>query len=192
MIDTAGAVQCALDDVGGAGGVGGAARAGGGDRGDLDGDGLDDEEDNCPSVANPALSDQDGDGVSDVCDPDLDEDGVDNDLDKCPNSANADQLDADGDQLGDVCEIDDQEPEATPPNTAAGSTEEGRAAPDRGSDLWWLLAPLVMIAPSARRRIKSRSATCYECLKVDVVAETTFRRSFSPTRLWCAGAIARD
>ena len=58
---------------------------------DTDGDGILDDADNCPNIANPDQTDSDMDGVGDVCD-------------NCPNDSNADQADADGDGIGDACE----------------------------------------------------------------------------------------
>lgn len=97
--------------------------------GDVDGDGIADDVDNCPEVFNPVFEidfplwqeqpDADLDGLGDVCDPcpfdegemcsgpdpsDSDDDGVPNDEDNCPLDANADQADADGDGKGDVCD----------------------------------------------------------------------------------------
>jgi len=59
---------------------------------DLDGDGIPDAEDNCPTVPNADQADGDGDGVGDVCD-------------NCPLAFNPDQSDGDG--VGDVCDIPD-------------------------------------------------------------------------------------
>jgi len=95
--------------------------------GDMDGDGVPDASDNCPSVFNPirpmdngTQPDVDTDGVGDACDPcprdansttctgfdpnDSDSDGVPNASDNCPDVANADQADADGDHKGDACD----------------------------------------------------------------------------------------
>ncbi|MDH3890132.1 MAG: thrombospondin type 3 repeat-containing protein [candidate division Zixibacteria bacterium] len=58
---------------------------------DTDDDGYCDEDDNCPSVANPTQADTDSDDYGDLCD-------------NCPNDANNDQADGDGDDVGDVCD----------------------------------------------------------------------------------------
>ncbi len=73
---------------------------------DDDGDGIDDERDNCPGVPNPDQKDSDGDGVGDACDDDADGDGVDDGSDNCPGISNPDQADSDGDGLGDACDDD--------------------------------------------------------------------------------------
>ncbi len=73
---------------------------------DRDGDGVPDEEDNCPDTPNAEQVDLDGDGVGDACDPliDRDGDGVADDSDNCPSDANSDQTDTDGDGIGDACD----------------------------------------------------------------------------------------
>lgn len=79
-------------------------------RPDADGDGINDDTDNCPQIANTDQADRDNDGIGDVCDPqddtDTDGDGIRDDADNCPLTANADQADQDGDGLGDACEDD--------------------------------------------------------------------------------------
>jgi len=59
---------------------------------DEDEDGIPDDDDNCPGLANPGQEDGDEDGIGDVCD-------------NCPDIANADQADTDGDGIGDACEV---------------------------------------------------------------------------------------
>ena len=80
---------------------------------DDDGDGIDDTQDNCPLVFNPAQVDWDGDGAGNACDPepgfsetDPDGDGVEQGVDNCPNVANSDQANLDKDPLGDACDPD--------------------------------------------------------------------------------------
>jgi cytosine/adenosine deaminase-related metal-dependent hydrolase len=93
---------------------------------DLDGDGIPNEQDNCPKIFNPVRpmdsgrqADADNDGIGDACDEcpedptqqcthatsgDLDGDGIPNGLDNCPEKANDNQADADKDGRGDVCD----------------------------------------------------------------------------------------
>ena len=73
---------------------------------DTDGDGITDDIDNCPNVANLDQADLDSDGIGDACDDDIDGDGVLNVDDNCPNAANPDQKDWDSDGIGDVCDAD--------------------------------------------------------------------------------------
>jgi len=73
---------------------------------DTDGDGVNDDVDNCPDDPNPGQEDLDDDGVGDACDDDVDGDGVDNDHDNCPIDPNAGQEDLDGDDVGDACDDD--------------------------------------------------------------------------------------
>ena len=86
---------------------------------DIDGDGIDDDEDGCPEAWDPEQRDWDDDGVNDACDPcplapdaqscdhdpqDIDGDGYDNDADDCPYNHDPDQADGDGDGHGDACD----------------------------------------------------------------------------------------
>jgi hypothetical protein len=59
--------------------------------GDMDGDGVPDDLDNCPTVANPDQRDHDVDGRGDVCD-------------LCPHIPEAVDVDSDGDGVGDACD----------------------------------------------------------------------------------------
>jgi hypothetical protein len=76
---------------------------------DSDGDGIFDDEDNCPQVDNVMQTDLDGDGVGDACDPcpagvDADRDGHCDGADNCPDVANTGQSDVDADGTGDACD----------------------------------------------------------------------------------------
>lgn len=74
---------------------------------DSDGDGVNDDVDNCPNTANADQADNDGDGAGDACDPDDDNDGVLDVDDNCQFTANSDQANYDGDAEGDTCDDDD-------------------------------------------------------------------------------------
>jgi serine protease AprX len=77
---------------------------------DGDGDGIPDDEDNCPTIANADQTDSDGDGEGDACDSDRDGDGVENSTDNCPDASNPGQEDVDGDGIGDACDARDDRP----------------------------------------------------------------------------------
>jgi hypothetical protein len=81
---------------------------------DQDGDGILDNEDNCPSIPNSGQEDINGNGLGDVCDPmnDQDGDGIDNGTDNCPFVPNSSQDDSDGDGFGDACDPSPNDPAA--------------------------------------------------------------------------------
>lgn len=84
--------------------------------GDVDGDGVANGADDCPTMFNPirpmdgtVQADVDGDGAGDACDPtpvgtDIDADTVTNSSDVCPFVADLAQVDMDSDDKGDVCD----------------------------------------------------------------------------------------
>jgi hypothetical protein len=60
--------------------------------GDSDGDGILDDDDNCPDKENPMQEDLDSDGEGDICDPDIDNDAYLNEEDACPRSNPEDNI----------------------------------------------------------------------------------------------------
>jgi hypothetical protein len=71
---------------------------------DSDGDGISDDIDNCPNVANPTQLDTDMDGLGDGCDEDDDNDGL-TDLDEGLLGTSPTNPDTDGDGLSDGDEV---------------------------------------------------------------------------------------
>ncbi len=73
---------------------------------DTDGDGVDDDSDNCPVDPNPDQTNTDGDFEGDVCDDDDDNDGEPDATDAFPLNAD-ESVDTDGDGMGDNLDTDD-------------------------------------------------------------------------------------
>lgn len=73
---------------------------------DRDGDGINDDVDNCPDTSNSNQTDTDEDGTGDACDTDDDNDGFPDTNDNCPLVFNPLQSDWDGDSAGDLCDTD--------------------------------------------------------------------------------------
>ena len=71
---------------------------------DSDGDGLFDDFDNCPGIANADQPDLDQDGVGDACDPDIDGDGLSNDEEAALGTDPLNR-DTDGDGVSDGEEV---------------------------------------------------------------------------------------
>jgi hypothetical protein len=97
----------------------------------LDGDGVADICDNCPTMPNPVQEDQDDDSIGSACD-------------NCPEIANLDQFDGDSDGSGDVCDCDPQDGGAfSVPGTAGGlALAKNAVNPDTDLDMVWdSLAP---------------------------------------------------
>lgn len=95
-------------------GVGAPACGANDDPPDADGDGVADNNDNCPETANSEQNDPDGDGLGSACDNapnaanpeqvDSDGDGVGDAGDNCPEIENPEQADPDGDGFGNACD----------------------------------------------------------------------------------------
>ncbi|MDB4933259.1 MAG: hypothetical protein JWP87_231 [Labilithrix sp.] len=118
---------------------------------DADGDGIANDQDDCPTIFNPIRpmdkgrqADADSDGIGDACDicpedatqkcsratgGDFDGDGIPNGTDNCPEVANPSQADGDSDGKGDACESCDVANPGAAPCPLTISTIRNPAAP---------------------------------------------------------------
>ncbi len=117
---------------------------------DLDGDGVTDDKDNCPEVANADQTDTDGDGQGDACDGDDDNDGKFDEDDPCPLVANTDVCPPPAADAGVDASTGN---EATPSADGDVSGSCGCSTPGRASgSVAGSLAALVMLGAWTRRR----------------------------------------
>ncbi len=77
------------------------------DQADADGDQVGDACDNCASAANTIQRDVNLNGIGDACDSDADGDQILNERDNCALVPNPSQANNDGDDEGDICDADD-------------------------------------------------------------------------------------
>ena len=70
---------------------------------DTDGDGVPDDQDNCPDTPNADQADLDGDGAGDACDVDDDNDGVPDSADNCPDTPEDEIVNEDGCSIDQLC-----------------------------------------------------------------------------------------
>jgi len=77
------------------------------DQSDADGDQVGDSCDNCAASANALQGDVNLNGIGDACDTDADGDQIPNTTDNCALVPNPSQANNDGDTEGDICDTDD-------------------------------------------------------------------------------------
>ena len=100
---------------------------------DSDGDGVNDDADNCPAIANADQADLDGDGLGDACDSDRDGDGVDNGSDVFPDDP-TESVDTDGDGVGDNADAFPNDPTETTDTDGDGVGDNADAFPNDPSE----------------------------------------------------------
>jgi PKD repeat protein len=74
---------------------------------DTDGDGLINDNDNCPTISNPNQENYDNDAYGDICDADDDQDGIIEPHDNCRLTPNHYQEDWNTNDIGDACDDSD-------------------------------------------------------------------------------------
>lgn len=155
---------------------------------DTDRDGLDDDQDNCPDVANPDQADSNHNGVGDACEAtpapasatppseptkptrqDQDQDGIEDVADNCIQIANPSQADLDGDGIGDACDTDadgDQIPETGSKPDNCPTVANPDQADRNGNGIGDACEMSLVARLSAPSRAAS-SSECPECRRAD-------------------------
>ncbi|MEA3231392.1 MAG: thrombospondin type 3 repeat-containing protein [Thermodesulfobacteriota bacterium] len=102
---------------------------------DQDGDGISDEDDNCPDTVNWEQVDTDGDDLGNACDDDDDNDSVPDREDNCPLNFNPNQTDDDGVGGGNACDsYDDIDGDGIPDNLDNCPDTNNREQEDTNDD----------------------------------------------------------
>ena len=105
---------------------------------DQDGDGIADQDDNCPLISNPSQANHDNDAMGNICDEDDDNDGILDDLDNCERGELAWSptlaTDHDGDGCRDYSEDYDDDNDGVIDNVDRCSTGELGWISDSDSD----------------------------------------------------------
>lgn len=119
------------------GGGDGGADTGSDEAADADGDGVPDDEDNCPLHDNADQGDVDGDGAGDSCDKDIDGDGVAN-ADDCdmldPETWECDDGTVDTGGTEDSGGLDDEADTGSAPDDSGDPGDPGDSADDSGPE----------------------------------------------------------
>jgi hypothetical protein len=164
---------------------------------DQDGDGVEDEDDNCPALANPDQANLDGDAMGDACDPDDDNDGAPDASDNCPTVANPDQADLDGDGAGDVCDSENPVLIDVKPgdknNTVGCKSQGGIEVAVLGSsdfNVATLDPASVRFGKPGAESARAKAPAKYEDVNSDGYQDAVFEFKFGDTGLGCPPGAA--
>jgi len=104
------------------------------DQTDSDGDTVGDTCDNCANFSNTNQSDINGNSIGDSCDADADSDNIPSASDDCPLSYNPGQEDTDGNGLGDACDPAYKDACRADPSAASCATDSDRDGVQNAAD----------------------------------------------------------